>query len=209
MVFFFLQQDASQNAQSFCPTACVPIIMFLFENTVWKHNHAYFIHAKKIDMVFWLWHPFPKLWAYDSKPYQNSFCLNHKSNDPIRSQFCTCHNSGAVVTCATFVMSSDHHLLNLDYELITCWWNESLLYSTPSYSYLCILGSDVFIWQKFSCGNISQYFKIEIMAHSERNYHSITPVTPFIFSFLSEYSAWLHDTYSIISDGILGPTRLC
>ena len=34
------------------------------------------------------------------KSCENSPCCDHNSNDPIRSQFCTCHHNSAVVTCA-------------------------------------------------------------------------------------------------------------
>ena len=36
------------------------------------------------------------------KYYQHSFCSNFDSNHPIMSEFCTCHNSSAVVACAKF-----------------------------------------------------------------------------------------------------------
>ena len=34
------------------------------------------------------------------KSWENSFCSSADFNDTIRSYFCTCHNSWAVVTCA-------------------------------------------------------------------------------------------------------------
>ena len=40
------------------------------------------------------------LWAHDWNLVSSHFVLNIDSDDPIRSQFCTCHDSSAVMTCA-------------------------------------------------------------------------------------------------------------
>ena len=44
------------------------------------------------------------------KSYQTHFYCNYESNDQIMSQFCTCHDSSAVVACAKIVTWSDHYL---------------------------------------------------------------------------------------------------
>ena len=56
----------------------------------------------------------------------NSVHSNFNSNDPIRSQFCTCHNSWAVMTCANLwpdmlcisKVRATHFFQDLNYELI-------------------------------------------------------------------------------------------
>ena len=47
------------------------------------------------------WDPFPK-WITSSylKSCEKSFCCYFYSNDPVRAQFCTYHNSWAVAVCA-------------------------------------------------------------------------------------------------------------
>ena len=61
----------------------------------------------------------------------NSVSSNFDSNDPIMSQFCTCHDSSAVVSCAKsrldwivkFYAKDWCILWDLDYELINSLWN--------------------------------------------------------------------------------------
>ena len=60
------------------------------------------------------WGPFHKVLTSPSlKSCAHSLCSNFHYNDPIRSQFCTCHDSYAVVTCT----NSWHDLL---YVRATC-----------------------------------------------------------------------------------------
>ena len=61
-----------------------------------SHGLALFTHFANIS------------WAYNPKVIRNKcyFCM--ENNDPIRPQFCTCHNSRAVVACATLWAWLDH-----------------------------------------------------------------------------------------------------
>ena len=47
-----------------------------------------------------LWPTSQSLWAHDKNLVKLQCCSYLKSNDQIRSQFCTCHDCWAVMTCA-------------------------------------------------------------------------------------------------------------
>ena len=53
-------------------------------------------------MTDWIWDPFNREFMSSSwKSCENSPCFCYDSNDPIRSQICTCDDSWSVVTCAS------------------------------------------------------------------------------------------------------------
>ena len=96
---------------------------------------------KGLSILKWLavvasvtWHLFRQGFMSPlTKTFENYFCANSDFDDPIMSQFCTCHDSWAVVACAklwhnvmiVLLKKSTNVEQNLDYELISCWWNKS------------------------------------------------------------------------------------
>ena len=69
-----------------------------------------------------------------SKPCKKNMCCHHvNNNNPLRSQFCTCHDSSAVVACAKLwadwimkikIKSQKVFSQILIYELINDLWND-------------------------------------------------------------------------------------
>ena len=84
-------------------------------------------------------------------------CSDTKTHDGIRSLFCTCHDSSAVMTCAgwwpdsiiRWMMTAIFFSRNFGYELINWLWNGSQ--KTKSHtSLLRITHDDVIRWKHFS-----------------------------------------------------------
>ena len=75
------------------------------------------------------------LWAHDWN-LGKKICSNFDSDDPIRTQFCTCHDSSAFMTCAKlwpdmmnfFCTRATHIQWDLDHELINPSYNGFLMY---------------------------------------------------------------------------------
>ena len=69
-------------SQHQCDCPCLPLKWQCQQGAGWSPSHQGFINS------------------YSKSRKKKSYCPYLKNNDPIRSQFCTCHDSWAVVTCA-------------------------------------------------------------------------------------------------------------
>ena len=98
------------------------------------HNGSENQLLRRLPLILHIWpgaHFTNHLWGPQLNSCGIYFCSNFDSDDPTRSQICTCHNSWAVVTCAK--LWSAHFIIfhvreylyqkDLEYELINCLLN--------------------------------------------------------------------------------------
>ena len=72
------------------------------------------------------------VWAHLIKSCGNSFCCNSNSNNPIRSQICTCHDSSAVMARAKLW----HDQINIIHKTATHIFTKFGLWARKSFRWL-------------------------------------------------------------------------
>ena len=175
--------------------------MFLFEAKLENTIMPTLFMPRKLICCFYYGAHFPNcLWAYDSRLWHNS-CFNHKSNEPIWSQFFTCHNSWAVVTCAN--LSSQQIIICLTRDIFVKFglWTHNLLVKWV----LALLNFIVFIsvhsW--FRCFYVT---KIQLWKYipifENRNHGSLWEKLPFDHPCDPIYILFLISIFSMIAQDL-------
>ena len=114
--------------------ACLIILIIMLLTHCWWVLGGWCCNMDVFDPGSTPFHPgFMRLWM---KSCENSVCSNFDSDYPIMSQFCTCHGSLAVMTCAklwldfitAFMCKLCTYLKKMDHELINHLQNGSQMH---------------------------------------------------------------------------------
>ena len=110
---------------------CTRYIFKTWQNTQFTLVVAKLIYHIKIILTWWLGTRITNtLWAYHSYIVKMMCWSYMTNNDPIRPQFCTCHDSSAVMACAKLwpdrINRNEYHKFSQDfnYELINSLGNK-------------------------------------------------------------------------------------
>ena len=68
-----------------------------------KFHWGLFVRVQLTIYQHWFWYYLDQWWLDYQRIYASLGLNELNDNDQVRSQFCTCHDSSAVVTCANFI----------------------------------------------------------------------------------------------------------
>ena len=114
-----VSDHSSNTATNRSISQCIKYpIMHHFVTEICTHMHISV--KKKVHCGIWDWYIvvfvrwiYSQTFVIELKSCKTSLDFLYDFNNPVRSQFCTCHNSSAVVTFMCKIVSwSDHHFLS-------------------------------------------------------------------------------------------------